>query len=100
MKLRTKRLDHGIELKILIDHPMETGRRRDEASGLTVPAHYIRSLTVEVNARRVIQADLGTSIARNPYFAFRLGDCRPEDRIKVSWQDNRGGSESQETRVE
>lgn len=87
-------------MKVLIDHPMETGRRRDESTGQMIPAHYINSLSVELNGRLVTRAELGTAIARNPYFAFRLRDCKAGDRIKVHWEDNLGIQDSQETWVE
>lgn len=101
MKLRTKRLDDGIvELKVLIEHPMESGRRLDEVTGQPVPAHYLTHLNVERNGQPVTRSELGTAIARNPYFAFRLKDCKAGDRIRVSWEDNRGEKDSLETRVE
>ncbi len=101
MKLRSKRLANGgVELKILIDHPMESGRRVDDVSGQAVPAHYLTHLSVALNDKIVSRAELGTAIARNPYFAFRLRECKTGDRIQVSWEDNRGGKDSLETRVE
>lgn len=100
MKLRTLQRDGSVELKVLIEHPMESGRRLDETTGLAIPAHYIRELTVAVNDRIVIRAELGTAIARNPYFAFYLAEGKTGDRIRVTWVDNRGASETGETRLE
>ncbi len=99
MKLRTRLLDGSVELKILIEHPMETGRRRDDTTGQLIPARYIHELTVALNDRTVSRAELGTAIARNPYFAFYLGDAKPGDRIRVTWVDNQGTTETGETRI-
>lgn len=39
VKIRSKRQDDGSTLlRMLITHPMETGRRKDEADGKVVPA--------------------------------------------------------------
>lgn len=99
MKLRTRPAPDGLELKVLIEHPMESGRRTDETSGQRVPPHYIRQLRVDLNGRTVIRADLGTAIARNPYFAFYLKDGKPGDLIQVSWEDTHGQRESGQIRV-
>jgi sulfur-oxidizing protein SoxZ len=99
IKLRTKRQDNKTLVRLMIDHPMETGRRRDEVTGKTIPAHYITELKLEHNGKLRVRGMLSTAISRNPYFSFRLDDVKPNDIIRVTWIDNQGGTDSQEIRV-
>ena len=69
---------------------METGRRKDEATGTLVPAHFITELRVELNGQPVMQGLLSTAVSRNPYFLFRLNQAKPCDCIRVRWVDNLG----------
>jgi sulfur-oxidizing protein SoxZ len=71
-----------IEIRALIQHPMQTGYRPD-AKGAIIPRDIVRRFTchfqpadanVNANAARelVIEADLYPAIAANPYFAFQM----------------------------
>lgn len=95
IKIRTVRSGDVTEIRMLVSHPMESGRRKD-AAGKLVPAHFVETLTVAVNGRTLVEAQLNTAIARNPVFAFRARNVRAGDRITVSWRDNRGDSRSDE----
>lgn len=97
-KIRTVRSGEITEIRMLVTHPMESGRRKD-ASGQLMPAHFVESLTVSINNRLLVDAQLNTAIARNPVFAFRARNVRPGDRIVVSWKDNRGDSRTDEAVV-
>lgn len=99
MKLRVRPAGDAVELKILIEHPMESGLRRDESTGQLIPAHYIRQLNILLNGQTVIRSELGTAISPNPYFAFYLKACKPGDRINVTWVDNKDKTETGEIRV-
>lgn len=94
-KIRTVRSGDVTEIRMLITHPMESGRRKD-AAGQLVPAHFVETLVVTVNGRLLVDAQLNTAIARNPVFAFRARNLRPGDRIAVTWKDNRGDSRTDE----
>lgn len=91
MKMRA-RLQQGVaEVRLLISHPMETGRRKDEAGAL-VPAHFIQWLQASHNSKVVLEAQWGTGIARDPYLIFYVADAAAGDIIKVEWHDNKGES--------
>lgn len=96
IKIRFKRLEDACLLRILIAHPMETGRRQDKATGETVPAHFIQTLKIDHNGKTVASARLGTGVSRDPYFSFRLRQAQTGDRVRVSWEDNLGQSGSEE----
>ena len=97
--IRTKREGDKTLVRLLIEHPMETGRRRDESTGQTIAAHFITELKVEHNRKIRVRGNLTTAISRNPYFSFRLNDVKSNDLIRVTWIDNLGGTDSQEIRV-
>jgi sulfur-oxidizing protein SoxZ len=58
-----------VEVRIVIQHPMETGFRRD-AAGNRIARNAIHSLACRYNGVEVFRATLGTGIAANPYLRF------------------------------
>jgi sulfur-oxidizing protein SoxZ len=60
-----------IEVRIVIQHPMETGYRID-AGGGRVPRNAIHSLACRYNGSEVFRATLSTGIAANPFLRFFL----------------------------
>ncbi|QXP87388.1 thiosulfate oxidation carrier complex protein SoxZ [Methylococcus capsulatus] len=100
MKIRARTADGITTVRLLITHPMETGRRRDETSGMVVPAHYIEELTLEHDGKPVVRCRLTTAVSKDPYFSFQFRGGRPGERIRVNWTDNLGNTESQEGVIE
>jgi sulfur-oxidizing protein SoxZ len=58
-----------VEVRVVIQHPMETGFRTD-GWGKRVARNAIHSLTCRYNGVEVFRATLGTGIAANPYLRF------------------------------
>ena len=58
-----------VEVRVVIQHPMETGFRLD-AWGRRIPRNAIHSLTCRYNGVEVFRATLGTGISANPYLRF------------------------------
>ena len=58
-----------IEVRIAIQHPMETGFRFD-LLGRAIPKNVINNLSVRYNGAEVFRAELGSGIAANPYLQF------------------------------
>ena len=81
-----------------MNHPMETGQRKD-AEGKLVPMHFIQNLTVKVNGKTAVDAQVSQAVSRNPVFSFRLKGGAKGDKIEVSWLDNHGESNSTEAAV-
>ncbi|WP_020561147.1 thiosulfate oxidation carrier complex protein SoxZ [Thiofilum flexile] len=95
IKLRAKALEGGlIEVKALMTHPMETGLRKDSAGEL-VPAHFISEVIVTANDKEVMKANWGGSISKNPYMAFTYKGA-VGDKLKLTWKDTKGGTDSGE----
>lgn len=99
MKIRARLKDGVTEVKALMNHPMETGRRKNDFDE-TVPAHFIQLVTATLNGRAVLEAQWGTGISKNPYLTFRLKGAQVGDKIAITWHDNKGASNSLEVAVE
>jgi len=98
MKMRANLGAGFTDVRVLMTHPMETGLRKDP-DGKLVPMHFIQNLTVKVNGKTVIDAEISQAVSRNPVFSFRLKGGAPGDKIEVSWLDNHGESAAIETAV-
>jgi len=95
MKMRARLMDERspgkpvTELKIIILHPMRTGRSKND-DGQLLPAHFMQLMQVVLNGQVIVDAQTGTGIARNPYFTFYIQEAKVGDVIAVNWQDNLG----------
>jgi sulfur-oxidizing protein SoxZ len=85
-----------IAVKILIQHPMETGFRTG-SDGALVPRDIIQTVTCLYLGEEVFRADLFPAIAANPFLGFHL---RAEETGEVAfvWTDT-AGTTSQEVRM-
>ena len=98
MKMRATAQDGVTEIRVLMAHPMETGQRKD-ASGKLVPMHFIQNLTVKLNGKPVVEAQISQAVSRNPVFSFRVKGGNKGDKVEVSWLDNKGDTNSTEASV-
>lgn len=98
MKIRAQMKGDACDVRVLASHPMETGLRKDD-KGATIPAHYIQTLTVNLNGKTVVSGQTGGSVSRNPVFGFKLKGAKPGDKVAVTWKDNKGASRSDEATV-
>ena len=77
-----------IEIRLLLQHPMENGFRRD-ALGRSVAQNVIHTLVARYDGREILRAELGTGIAANPYFAF-FTRATASGEVAVNWIDDAG----------
>jgi sulfur-oxidizing protein SoxZ len=96
IKIRAKRIEGKTQIRTLITHPMETGRSKDPKTNQLIPAHFIQELRLIHNGQVIANCQIGTSISKDPYFAFMLKGGEPGDRIKIEWVDNLGNKDSEE----
>ena len=89
MKMRAKLSGDVTEVKVIISHPMETGRKKDDF-GQLIPAHFIQVVTATLNDKPVLEMQWGTGISKNPYLTFHLKGAKEGDKIVIKWQDNLG----------
>jgi sulfur-oxidizing protein SoxZ len=99
-KVRTRTQEGQIEVLVLVNHPMETGLRKDKASGKPIPPHFIQELVVEHNGKPVVRCALGIGVSENPLLGFRLKNAKNGDKLRIAWSDNKGESGSAEAIVE
>lgn len=97
IKIRAKLKGDIAEVKALMPHDMETGRRRNPENDELIAAHYIEDVTVEHNGELVLQAYWGTAVSKNPYVSFSIRNAAPGDVVKIRWTDNVGDSSEIET---
>jgi len=98
MKIRAQMKGDAAEIRVLMSHPMETGQRKDNA-GAVIPAHFIQAITIDVAGKRVIQGQTGTSVSRNPVFAFKVKGVKAGDEVVVNWTDNKGDKRTDKATV-
>ena len=76
------------EVKSLISHKMETGRRKDE-NGETIPRFIINKFTATFNGKEVFAADWHPAISANPYMAFFM-KAEESGELVLEWTDDNG----------
>ena len=99
--IRIRAIESGgiIDARILLTHPMESGQRKD-AEGKIIPAHYIQQVKMTQGSTVVFEAELGTSVAKNPLLTCQFKGARKGDKLTVSWVDNKGDKRSDEAVID
>ncbi|MDZ4202347.1 MAG: thiosulfate oxidation carrier complex protein SoxZ [Gallionella sp.] len=97
-KIRATVRDGITEVRMLMQHEMENGRRKDE-SGNLVPAWFITEIKAQHDGKIVLEGQFGTSVSKNPYLIFRFRGGSPGGKIAISWLDNRGEARSDEVEI-
>ena len=87
IKLKPKARKGVIGIKCSIKHPMETGLRKKK--GKLVPANHIVHMVVSHNGTVVVDADIGSSISKDPYFKFQVAGAKG-DSIELKYKDSKG----------
>ena len=98
MKIRAAVKDGVTEVKILMQHDMETGLRKD-AEGKLVPAWFITEVKAQYQGRTVLEAQFGQSVSKNPYLLFRFKGGAAGEKVAVNWVDNTGDKRSDEAAI-
>lgn len=99
IKIRATLQGDVCEVKALMNHPMETGLRKDAKTGEVVPAHFIKEVVCEHNGKVVMTALWGGGISKNPYLSFKVKGAKTGDSIKMSWTDNKDAKDTNEAKV-
>ncbi len=99
MKMRVTLAGDVASVKVLMNHDMETGLRKDAKSGQLIPAHFIQNVTASLNGKPVMEAQWGTAISKNPFLEFKIKGVKSGDKVAVNWLDNKGDKNSIEEAV-
>ena len=89
IRMKVSKKNNFFDLKFLIRHPMETGRRVDKISNKLVPKDYIAVLSVFINEKLVFDSHLSRSVSKNPFMHLKLKKLFSGDTIKINWIDNK-----------
>lgn len=79
-----------IEVRAIVQHPMETGNRKD-ANGQIVPRDIIHSYTAKFAGQVFFEGTFGPGISSNPSIVIQLKVPGPGD-LELTWVDDHGVS--------
>lgn len=86
-----------VEIRVLIQHNMETGYRTDMVGGV-IPRNCINVFSCRYNGAEVFRADLSPGISANPLLQFHTV-AEASGELEFSWMDDRGKQDSERARI-
>ncbi len=89
--------DGIVEVKALIDHPMESGSGKTD-DGKPIEAHFIRQIVITANGETVMLAHWSNAVSKLPFIGCKY-QGKKGDIVKVIWVDNKEQSDFAETKV-
>jgi len=98
MKIRANLVGDSTEVKVLMNHEMETGLRKD-AQGKTIPAWFIQSVSATWNGKTVLSAQWGPAVSKNPFMSFKFKGGAKGDKVVITWVDSRGDQRTDEATI-
>jgi len=88
MKIRATMDGDVADVKVLIQHKMDTGLIKDKNTGKLIPAHYINNVVVTLNGKTVMEAQWGPAISTNPFIGIRVKGAKSGDKVSIHAVDN------------
>jgi sulfur-oxidizing protein SoxZ len=98
-RLKAVVADGVTEIKALMKHPMESGLRKERETGKLVPAHFIQEVTCEHNGKVIMSTIWSGGVSANPYLSFKFKGGKVGEKVKLSWKDNKGESDTVEVEI-
>jgi sulfur-oxidizing protein SoxZ len=98
MRIRASLNGDKVEVKVLIRHDMETGKRKD-STGKLIPPHFIQTLTAKCKDKIVLDTVMGVSVSKDPFLSFKFKGGAKGDKISVTWVDNTGDTRTDEATI-
>ena len=86
-----------IEIRIAIQHAMETGFRYDNF-GKPIPKNVINEIVCRYNGAEIFRAELGSGVAANPYLQFSTV-AEASGEIVFDWIDDAGVRDSERASI-
>ncbi len=99
MKIRATLQGDTADIKVLMNHVMETGQRKDAKTGQIIPAHFIQNVNATVNGKVVLESQWGAAISKNPYLGIRVKGVKAGDKVVINWEDNKGDKNTADATV-
>ena len=88
IKVKAKEKDGIVKVKMLVKHPMETGRRKD-AQGVLIKVNHLTEVKVEHQGNVLFHGEFGMAVSKNPFMAFAYKGAKG-DKLSISSVDNLG----------
>ena len=98
MRIRAQVAGSNATVRVLMNHEMESGQRKDTA-GKFIPAWHITEVTATHNGKSVMTAEWGPAVSKNPFVQFTVKGAKAGDKIGVTWKDNKGDTRTDEAVV-
>jgi|SRR6056297_3331150 len=95
---RTAEAGEIVTIKTLISHPMESGQRKDSATGELIPRQIINRFAASFNGTLVFAADIEPAVSANPYFEFQL-KVPETGTLAFEWVDDDGSVYTEEKTI-
>lgn len=87
-----------IEIRAMIDHPMESGFRLNNV-GKPIAREIVESFVCEYDGREVFRAALHPAVSTNPYLVFHVRATR-SGAFRFTWRDDSGATATQVANIE
>ena len=94
--IRARISDGVVTAKVVITHPMDVGKEKDNSG--TTP-HFIQEIICMVGERTVLTALWSGNVARDPYLAFKFRGSKPGEILTLHWVDNLGHRSQMEAEI-
>ena len=78
------------EVTVRISHPMEAGDPPQLYRAEPKPALFLRQLTLQLNEKVVVEAQLGPSVSDYPRLSFLFNDLKLGDTFAATCLTNKG----------
>jgi len=98
MRIRANAVGDATEVKVLMNHEMETGLRKD-AQGKVIPAWFIQNVTATHNGKNVLSAQWGPAVSKNPFLSFKFKGGTKGEKVQITWTDNKGDKRTDEATI-
>jgi len=98
MRIRAQMKGDIAEIRVMVMHPMENGKRKGNDGKLVAP-HFMQQFSVEVGGKLVIQEENGTALSLNPVFAFKVKGAKAGEKVVMKWSDSNGESRTDEVTI-
>ena len=97
IKIRATQQGELTEIRVLMQHPMETGFRFDDV-GRRIARNVITSVECRYNGTEVFSASLSSGISANPYLSFFIVAANSGE-LRFDWVDDSGVTGSERSAI-
>ena len=99
LKVKAKAAGDKTKVKLMAKHIMETGLRTDKKTGEKIPEMYLKELKVMHGGKEVFDANMGTAVSKNPYFAFNFAGGAKGDELTMTWVESTGKTATETAKI-